>query len=491
MTVPTGPRFTIRRSAVSIMASTLLLAACSASPGTVTSGNASLPGAAAPHADARSTPSFAEPHQPYQPLPRAADVRTRTSEGDYIDPVRSLAALVERGEVDFSYDSVVGYLPSLLAALDIPVSSQGLIFSRTSLQAYDISPWSPRAVYFNDDVYIGYVVGSDILEIASIDPDDGAVFYTLGQDPSTPPSFQEDRSCLGCHERDITLGVPGVMLRSTFADRQGWAVESLTEQATTDRTPMEERFAGFYVTGTMERGRHAGNTRSDREVHELDPGAIDDFDFTTANNVEYLPPPFVEREVYLSDDSDIVGWLVLTHQTRLHNVITLLHDGVLEAMRNQQAAVVSRGLELPESGLLPATETAIAADVDRLVREMFFAHEVDLGGPIRGTTSFAEDFTARGPRDAAGRSLRDFDLDRRLFRYPLSFLIYSDAFDALPPEVAARVYDGIDAVLRGEDRRNDFEHIDDDTRAAIREILLETKPAFAAHVADRAGQLPG
>jgi len=179
----------------------------------------------------------------------------------------------------------------------------------------------------------------------------------------------------------------------------------------------------------------------------------------------------------------IVALLVLAHQTRLHNVITLLHSGVKDAMRSQRAAVVSRGVELPESGLLPATETAIASKVDRLVREMFFAHEADLGGPIVGTTSFAEDFTARGPTDPMGRSLRDFDLDRRIFRYPLSFLIYSDAFDALPPAVAGRVYDGIDAVLTGLDRRDDFQHLDEATRVAIREILLATKPAFAEHVA--------
>lgn len=452
-----------------------LVAACAAPGGSPDTTAATAPSPAVP----------AVPHTPYLPLPAAANLATEIGDGQYVDPVLVLQDMLESGEVELTYDSVVGYLPALLAALDIPVSSQSLVFSRTSLQARAISPWSPRAVYFNDDVYIGYVVDSEILEVASIDPDDGAIFYTLAQDEGAPPAFQEDRSCLGCHERKITLDVPGVMVRSTFVDRQGWTVQPFSEEAIVDRTPMEERFAGFYVTGTMARGAHAGNTRSDREVHELGQQDFQAFDFTTASDVQRLPPPFVEREVYLSDHSDIVGLLVMAHQTRLHNVIAYLHEGVKEAMRNQRAAVVSTGAAVPESGLLPATETAIASKVDRLVREMFFAHEADIGGPIVGTSGFAEEFTARGPADSMGRSLRDFDLDRRLFQYPLSFIVYTDAFDALPGPVAARVYDGIEAVLSGADTRDDFSHLDAATRTAIREILIETKPAFAAHLAGR------
>ena len=114
---------------------------------------------------------------------------------------------------------------------------------------------------------------------------------------------------------------------------------------------------------------------------------------------------------------------------------------------------------------------------------MLFSGEAPLNGPIRGTSGFAEEFTARGPFDTKGRTLRTFDLDDRLFRYPMSYLIYTDAFDALPDFVKARIYRRIDTVLTGQDRSGDFSHLDEATRNAIREILRDTKPDFAA-VAD-------
>jgi hypothetical protein len=67
-----------------------------------------------------------------------------------------------------------------------------------------------------------------------------------------------------------------------------------------------------------------------------------------------------------------------------------------------------------------------------LLRSMLFSDEARLEAPMRGTSTFASEFAATGPRDSAGRSLKDLDLNHRLFRYPCSFLIYSDAFNALP-----------------------------------------------------------
>jgi hypothetical protein len=163
------------------------------------------------------------PHIPTGRLPAPAPISTVDADGELIDPIASLQALLDAGEVTFSYDSVTGYLPSVLAALDIPLSSQTLIFSRTSLQTMNISPWAPRGVYFNDEVYIGYVSDeSPILEVASVDPDDGGAFYILPQDPTSPPNFlRQTRDCLGCHQAAPTMRVPGFLVRSTVVDRHG------------------------------------------------------------------------------------------------------------------------------------------------------------------------------------------------------------------------------------------------------------------------------
>ena len=107
-------------------------------------------------------------------------------------------------------DAERGYLPSLLRALDVPASSQTLVFSKTSLQLDRIAPWSPRALYFNDNVYLGWVQGGPIMELASVDPKLGTVFYTIGQDPSGAPRFErEGHTCLVCHDSSSVTGAAG------------------------------------------------------------------------------------------------------------------------------------------------------------------------------------------------------------------------------------------------------------------------------------------
>ena len=158
--------------------------------------------------------------------------------GSPIDPVAALQQRLAAGEAVLEYEDQHGYLVSLLEALDIPVSSQGLIFSRTSLQTNLITPWTPRAVYYNDDVYIGWVQDSQIIEIASIDPDDGGVFYTLDQDPEGIRFNEEGTTCLMCHEsRAVTEGIPGVMVRSVVVDRFGYPISPLHEGSTSVASP--------------------------------------------------------------------------------------------------------------------------------------------------------------------------------------------------------------------------------------------------------------
>lgn len=400
----------------------------------------------------------------------------RTAAADEGDPIERLQRRLDSGAVTLPYDSLFGFLPALLKTLGIPVSSQGLVFSRTSLQTDKIAPWSPRALYFGDDVYIGYVQEGHFLEVASMHPSRGAVFYTLNQVANQPPRFQrEGRQCLMCHQSAVTEGVPGLMTLSTIADRLGYPITGVQDGPMTDATPVTQRFGGWYVTGVHGTRGHSGNVRSTRLSHEVDKAQYrTQIDLTTESSRAALNDYF-DTSVYLSAHSDLVALMVLVHQAVVHNLVTLVHRAAAEADRRYAGP---RDASRPDDGV-PMTPT-LQASASRLVQALFFDDEARLTAEVRGTTSFVQDFAQRGPRDSQGRSLRDFDLNRRLFRYPLSFLIYSDGIRALPPLAKREVFSLIAAALRDEPRSPLAHPLEPEVREAIRGILSETMPEVLA-----------
>jgi hypothetical protein len=373
------------------------------------------------------------------------------------DAIAHLQSKIDSGAVKLEFDTHHGYLPAVLKALQVPVSSQGLVFSRTSLQVDHIAPWTPRAVYFNDDVYVGWVQGGPIMEIASADPKLGAVFYTLEQRMADRPTFErQTRTCLACHDSSSsTGGVPGFLLRSVYPDRYGYAISTVREAATTDRSSLDQRWGGWYVTGTHGTQQHMGNLMAADLVHEV--GNVQRYvagvTLGPNGNVTDLHDRFSTAK-YLTPHSDIVALLVLAHQTYVHNLITAA---------SYSGRIDPQGVQ---------TKTA----AERLVRAMLFVKETPLTGAIQGTSGFADAFVASGPRDGRGRSLREFDLKHRLFRYPLSYLIYSQAFDAMPDVVKRTVYERLREVLTGDDASPEFSHLSASDRKAILEILDDTKP---------------
>lgn len=400
---------------------------------------------------------------------------------DALDPVAELLPAIESGDVVLERDELFGYLPDVLEALDIPVSSQTLVFSRTSLQVDMIAPWAPRAIYFNDDVYVGYTVDGLVLEIAAVDPDGGSVFYTLDQFEDEEIALRrDDLTCKGCHSTGITGGVSGVMVRSFLTDRMGNTVAPIEERPVDDRTPMERRFGGWYVTGSHSLP-HAGNVRAEELTHEIDQpfDFLERFDVTAGGNRLTLEGSF-DDSFYLTPGSDIVAQMVLAHQTRVHNLITLAAEAAEEAMRDQELLRLTRGAEADADELPESTRARIDYAAQSLVRGMLFYRAAPIG-QVEGTSTFASDFASRGPFDASGRSLRAFSLDGQLFEYPLSFLVYSDAWDALPTIVKEAAYGQMLAILRGEDDP-DFPLLDRQARSDILEILEATKPDFAAFV---------
>jgi hypothetical protein len=387
------------------------------------------------------------------------------------DAIAHLQARIDAGEVTLAYDEARGYLPSVLAELNVPPSSQGLVFSRTSLQLDRIAPWSPRAIYFNDDVYVGWVQGGPIIEVASVDPKLGAVFYSLPQKAEAKPRFErETHTCLVCHDStSVTGGVPGLIVRSVIPDRYGYGLAPVGKSITTDQTPLQERWGGWYVTGTHGEQTHMGNVIAPVLSHEV--GNIKSYlasaKLPTGHNVTDLRGR-LDLDPYLTPHSDIVAMMVLAHQATVHNLITRAgYDG---RVAEREGAV---------------SEARIRNAAEPLVRALLFVKEAPLTAPLKGTSGFAEEFAARGPRDAKGRSLRDLDLERRLFKYPLSYLIYSESFDAMPAAVKEYVYRRLAAILGGHDASPEFAHLASADREAILQILKDTKPEMTASAVAR------
>ena len=384
------------------------------------------------------------------------------------DPVAKLQERLEKGEVKLARDPNRGYLPAVLKALGIPYSSQMLVFSKTSFQRDRIAPSAPRAIYFDDTTYIGWVQGGPVLEISSTDPQLGGTYYTLDQSPTAKPKFmRQSYECLSCHTSPLTKGVPGHMIRSVFVQPDGQPLFQAGTYLSTDESPLKERWGGWYVTGVHGKQEHMGNiivrSAEAAENPDLSAGA-------NVTNLGYL----INTEPYLTKHSDIVALMVAEHQTTLQNLITRATYEGKKATAYEEG--IRKDLGLPANERLQSTISRIKSVGEPLVRALFFSKETVLTDPVKGTSTFAADFVRRGPRDSKGRSLRDLDLTRRLQKYPLSYQVYSPQFDGLHPLAAEYVQRRIREVLSGQDKTPEFEHLTAADRQAIVEILRETKP---------------
>jgi hypothetical protein len=371
------------------------------------------------------------------------------------DPVARLNASLRDGKATLAYDSKTGYLISVLQRFNIPVESQALVFSPTSFQSDLINMRNPRAVFFTDTVAVGWVRGGSVLEVAALDPHQGVIFYGLDQKSAPTPQFTRNDQCLACHLSWDTLGVPGLMTTSMYPlpdDPNAYANGFTTVQG----SPIEQRWGGWWVTGVTGGARHMGNVpvmpADARKKPNVPPGDLKSleglFDLTG------YPTPY----------SDLVAQLVLAHQTRMTNLMTRV------------------GWEARLAAAVPSTDASArvqeaAAD---LVDYMLFVDEAPLARPVGGTSGFAEQFARTGPRDSKGRSLRDLDLQRRLFRYPCSYMIYTEAFDELPQNARDAVYARLIQVLAGRDTAARYKVLSQADRRAVIDILRETKKGLPA-----------
>lgn len=377
----------------------------------------------------------------------------------------SVTELIERyntGEVLLDYHRGTGYLRSVLKELDIHSSSQALVFSKTSLQVRHISPRNPRAIYFNDDTYVGWVRGSDLMEISTSDPKLGAAFYKATMSPTAVAIRRANYECLGCHATSMTRGVPGHTVRSVFASRSGEVDPKRKSFISSHKSPLSERWGGWYVTGLHGEAQHMGNAFL--RGSELDR--------SRSGNLENLRD-HIQTIVFLAPGSDIVSLMVLEHQTHLHNSFNVANFKVRFAKHDFETG--SKQSEADSAELKVVVSNAAATVVD----DLLFVDEAKLKSDIKGSILFQKQFTGRGPFDSNDRTLREFDLTTRMFRYPCSYMVYSKAFESLDPDLRNVIYDRLKCVLLSPEPGPAYQHLSHDDRAAISEILLETRPDLA------------
>jgi len=386
----------------------------------------------------------------------AAPFHYSETQGD--NRVSRLMQRLGNKEIKLKYTRDRGYLESLLEALEIPSSSQTLVFSKTSMQVRYISRRNPRAIYFNDDTYVGWVNGSSLMEVSTVDPQLGAAFYTVDMAPWRAKFEQATYDCLACHATSMTQGIPGHTVRSVVPSYDGRVDSQLESFITNDRSPFMQRWGGWYVTGMHGQMRHMGNAY-------LRGGMLD----TRKNgNRTHLRDEF-DTSPYLSANSDIVALMVLEHQTQMHNTMTRANFCVRKWKHDTQSQDLS---DDPEQA---ANLTQIAREVtDRLL----FCGENRLTEEVRGSVLFQNDFLKRGPRDSQQRSLREFDLKTRMFKYPCSYLIHSEAFMSLAPPLRDEIVRQVKEVLEGTDQSESYAHLSAGDRSAVLEILRETHPDF-------------
>lgn len=382
----------------------------------------------------------------------------RYSDSKADDSLSRLAADLASGVKKVEGVTPLERLSFVLRELDVPEESQMMVYSKTSHQNALIHPRNPRALYFSEEAYVGYVPGGAI-EAVVVDPRLGPTFYLIEAGGPLGLKIERDLSnCMSCHGTARTENVPGLLVRSVYPNADGHPLLAMGTSHVTHETPLSERWGGYYVTGRSSLP-HLGN----RTYEEDGPDDARPSDLADLKDK-------IDVAKYPRATSDIVALMVLEHQCRMHNLLTA---GTLQY---QRARFLGRALDPaadPDEGSAGRVADGMA---EKIVACLLFQDEADPGDGIEGGEAFQKAFTARFPRTKAGDSLADFQLYDRMFKNRCSYMIYSRSFRDLPPRVKRPVLDRLKAVLAGEDAA--FDWLKASERKRIEAILEETLPGW-------------
>lgn len=382
------------------------------------------------------------------------------SDAKATDPLAKLANKIGSSEqgVDVG-DDRLELLRFLLKRLDVPESSQILVFSKTSHQNPLIHPKNPRSLFFSENTYLGYVPGGAI-EVIIQDPVLGPVFYLVDGRESAELQIERDLSnCMSCHGTARTEGVPGVLVRSVYPNADGYPLLSLGTNHVTHETPLEERWGGYYVTGRSSIG-HLGN-----RVYDADSSG--DPEVSALRDLKER----LDTSKYPRSTSDIVALMVLEHQCKMLNVLNAA------TLRYRRAHYLGQVLDPSGDPDLGAAGRVADGMSEKIAECLFFKNEAGLGEGVEGTEEFQMDFAKRFPRSSDGDSLADFHLYTRLFKNRCSYMVYSEAFQNLPDRVKRPLLRKMRGVLAGRDP--EFDWLSKSESRRISKILSETLPGWA------------
>jgi len=381
------------------------------------------------------------------------------------DPMSELLERVRKGEINLDESPGMPLVRRLLKELQIAESSQILVFSRTSLQRGAVSPTNPRAIYFNDEVYLGWMPNGRI-EIASSDPEKGFIFFFQRElSDRKAPLFARDRVCIQCHAGSATNFLPGPLGRSVFPDSKGRSLKSVDSfELIGHEVPVHERWGGWYVTRAHQDLNHMGNAIAVKENGKLklqrkdSSKGLNDF-FNTSN--------------YPVSTSEIEALLVFDHQVRMQFVLIESAYKVRQAIFDYQKTSSKENSANISALLKEVTET--------IVSELLFKEEFPLGGKIVDTSQpgkFVTEFKAKSKTDSRGRSLRDLDLQSRLFKYRCSYMIYSKSFRDSSKILKNSVLNRIKEIMTSESPQLGYEYLEAEEKKTIFDILSGTLAEF-------------
>jgi hypothetical protein len=382
------------------------------------------------------------------------------------DPVARLAREWQQGRETIAATEPLGFLRELLKRLNVPAESQVLVFSKTSKQNSLITPQTPRAIYFSDDTYVGFVPGGAI-EIIATDPLLGPVFYLLELPGArTPATLTRSGECLECHASARTEGVPGMQVRSVLTAADGRPILSAGTHDTTHASPLAQRWGGWFVTGDHGTARHQGNLTADPDNQPANPdrGA----NWTTLDGK-------IDTTRYLRPTSDIVALMVLEHQCRMHNLLTKA------SMEYRRALWLCRTLnpDVTEEDTTTSAHRVATGRAAAIVAELLFRGEAPPGPDgVEGDPAFQLAFAKNAPATPDGHSLKDFRLYGRIFKNRCSYMIHSSAFASLPPKIRSLVFADLRAILLNSPDNPDFAYLPASERRRIANILDATLPAW-------------
>ncbi|MFZ4765861.1 MAG: hypothetical protein ACOYMN_12995 [Roseimicrobium sp.] len=368
------------------------------------------------------------------------------------DPFSKFIARVEKGEVKLdARASEKDFVAAFLRALEVPASSQLWVFSGTSLQSGRISPHTPRAIYFNEETYVGYVPGGQ-MEISSLDPERGMIFYIfdIPRDGGNV-RFQRSERCMNCHAGDAQFKLPGLAGESVIPGPNTGSLDAFRRGLSGHTIALEDRFGGWVVTGAPASLQHHGNATGDLNAGKM-----------TLTSVK--PGTDFDPQRYPAPTSDLLAHLVFEHQVGFTNRVT-------------EARYLTRAMMAAGKGRLRNEDAKVLdAKAAELASYLLFANEATLPREgITGDSAFKTDFLRNRKAAPDGTSLKDFDLHTRIFKHRCSYMLYSRVFTTLQPEFKKLVYAKLSAAV-GETSAREYNYLPLPEKRAIRAIVGATLP---------------